>query len=100
MAAGRLGSPAATLGWLLRLTRLVRALTSVEEAPMPAPGERSARTERRLSRRQWLLQMGVLAGGGLLAACTSAPAPAPTAKPTEAAKPAAPAGAGQSAAPA
>jgi peptide/nickel transport system substrate-binding protein len=43
--------------------------------------------------------MGVLAGGGLLAACTSAPAPAPTAKPAEATKPSAPSGAGQSAAP-
>jgi peptide/nickel transport system substrate-binding protein len=46
--------------------------------------------------------MGILAAGGLLAACSSAPPASPTtapAKPTEAAKPSAPAGAGQSSAP-
>src|SRR5215207_4757969 len=44
---------------------------------MPAPDARSVhtrRSSRRLTRRNWLLQMGILGAGGLLAAATASPA--------------------------
>src|SRR3954469_16743216 len=53
----------------------------VEETPMPAPDERlvsTPRSSRRLTRRQWLLQVSILSAGGLLAAAAAPPGAAAT----------------------
>jgi hypothetical protein len=59
---------------------------------MSAPDARSSHTRRpsrRLTRRHWLLQMGILGAGGLLTATIASPAAAASAVITESSSPSA-----------